>query len=238
MFLTSLAIQNARPKQKSYKLADGDGLHLLVQPNGKKLWRLRYRFAGKENMLAFGSLAAVSLANARSKREAARKLLAEGIDPSQQRKHNKLTAAIAARNTFEAIVEEHLKTLENNHAAPATISKTRWLLQDLAAPLARRPIAQITPAEILVILKKIELSAADAKPPAGCAERSAPCFVSPSRPCARPMTRRSRSKERWLSQSSFIVPPLRTKPSWAPLCSQSTSMTAGLRSARLCSLLR
>jgi integrase len=158
MFLTSLAIQNARPKQKSYKLADGDGLHLLVQPNGKKLWRLRYRFAGKENMLAFGSLAAVSLASARSKREAARKLLAEGIDPSQQRKHNKLTAAIAARNTFAAIVEEHLKTLENNHAASATISKTRWLLQDLAAPLAKRPIAQITPAEVLVILKKIELS--------------------------------------------------------------------------------
>jgi integrase len=158
MFLTSLAIQNARPKQKSYKLADGDGLHLLVQPNGKKLWRLRYRFAGKENMLALGSLGAVSLATARSKREAARKLLAEGIDPSQQRKHNKLTAAIAARNTFAAIVEEHLKTLENNHAAPATISKTRWLLQDLAAPLAKRPIAGITPAEILVVLKKIELS--------------------------------------------------------------------------------
>jgi hypothetical protein len=59
MFLTSLAIQNARPKQKPYKLADGDGLHLLVQPNGKKLWRLRYRFADKENMLALGSLPAV-----------------------------------------------------------------------------------------------------------------------------------------------------------------------------------
>jgi integrase len=158
MFLSALAIQNARPKQKPYKLADGDGLHLLVQPNGKKLWRLRYRFAGKENMLALGPLAAVSLATARSKREAARKLLAEGLDPSHQRKHDKLTAAIAARNTFAAIVEEHLKTLENNRASPATIIKNRWLLQQLAAPLARRPIAQITPAEILVILKKIELS--------------------------------------------------------------------------------
>src|SRR5580693_2826576 len=128
MFLTSLAIQNARPRQKPYKLADGDGLHLLVQPNGKKLWRLRYRFAGKENMLALGSLGAVSLATARSKREAARKLLAEGIDPSHQRKHDKRIASIAARNTFEAIVEEHLKTLENNRASPSTISKNRWLL--------------------------------------------------------------------------------------------------------------
>ena len=80
MFLSALAIQNARPRQKPYKLADGDGLHLLVQPNGKKLWRLRYRFAGKENMLVLGPLAAVSLASARSKREAARKLLAEGVE--------------------------------------------------------------------------------------------------------------------------------------------------------------
>ncbi|MGA8613648.1 MAG: integrase arm-type DNA-binding domain-containing protein [Xanthobacteraceae bacterium] len=158
MFLSALAIQNARPRQKPYKLADGDGLHLLVQPNGKKLWRLRYRFAGKENMLVLGPLAAVSLASARSKREAARKLLAEGVDPSHQRKHDKRTAAIAARSTFAAIVEEHLKTLENSGASPATIIKNRWLLQKLAALLARRPIAQITPAEILVILKRIELS--------------------------------------------------------------------------------
>lgn len=158
MFLTSLAIQNARPRQKPYKLADGGGLHLLVRPSGTKLWRFRYRFAGKENMLALGSLPAVSLASARSKREAARKLIAEGIDPSQQRKHHKLVAAIAARNTFAAIVEEHLQTLADNRAAASTISKNRWLLQDLAAPLSRRPIAEITPVEILVILKKIELS--------------------------------------------------------------------------------
>jgi integrase len=158
MFLTALAIQNARPKQKPYKLSDGAGLHLLVQPNGKKLWRFRYRFAGSEKMLACGALPDVSLASARSKREAARKLIADGIDPSQRKKETKLKAAIAARNTFASIAEEHLTTLETNRAATSTIGKNRWLLLELAAPLAKRPIAEITPAEILVILKRIELS--------------------------------------------------------------------------------
>jgi integrase len=158
MLLSSLAVQNAKPKEKSYKLSDGDGLHLLMLPSGKKLWRFRYKFVGKENMLAFGAFPTVSLASARSKREAARKLIADGIDPSNQRKQDKLTAAIAARNTFAALVEEHLTTLQDSGAASSTIIKNRWLLQELAAPLAKRPIAEITPAEILVILKKIELS--------------------------------------------------------------------------------
>jgi integrase len=155
MLLTTLAIQNARAQAKPHKLADGDGLYLLVGPHGKKLWRFRYRFAGRENMLALGSFPTVSLASARSKREAARKLIADGIGPANQRKQDKLTAA---RNTFAAIVEEHLKTLEGSGAAASTISKNRWLLQELAAPLSRRPIAEITLAEILVILKRIELS--------------------------------------------------------------------------------
>ncbi|MGH6673977.1 MAG: tyrosine-type recombinase/integrase [Xanthobacteraceae bacterium] len=158
MLLTSLAIQNARPQQKPYKLADGDGLYLLVGPGGKKLWRFRYRFAGRENMLALGLFPTVSLSNARSKREAARKLIADGFDPAEKRRQDKLATAIGARNTFAAIVEEHLTTLENSGAARSTISKNRWLLEELAAPLSKRPIAEITPAEILVILKRIELS--------------------------------------------------------------------------------
>ncbi len=86
MFLTQLAIKNAKPRETPYKLRDGHGLFLLVSPNGSKLWRLRYRFSDKQNMLSFGAFPEVSLASARTKRDEARKLLAEGVDPSQQRK--------------------------------------------------------------------------------------------------------------------------------------------------------
>jgi integrase len=158
MALTSLAVQNAKPKEKPYKLSDGSGLHLLVKPNGSKLWRFRYQFAGKENMLAFGSFPEVSLASARGKRDDARKMIADGKDPSQQKKLDKIVAATAANNTFGAIAEEHLAALKENGAAEATLTKVRWLLLDLASPLTKRPIAEITPAEILIILKRYEKS--------------------------------------------------------------------------------
>src|SRR5205807_420424 len=146
-------IQKAPPKDKSYKLPDGGGLHLLIQPNGKRLWRFRYRFAGKENMLALGPFPDISLASARRKRDEARTLVAEGKDPAQKKKEDKLAAAVASRNTFGAIVAEHLENLAAGGAAQTTIEKNRWLLEDLAAPLAKRPISEITPAEILDLLK-------------------------------------------------------------------------------------
>jgi Arm DNA-binding domain len=107
-------------------------------------------------MLSLGAFPEVSLASARTKRDDARKLLAEGIDPSQQKKLDKIAAATAANNTFGAIAEEHLKNLEEGGAAETTLTKNRWLLQTLAAPLTNRPIAEITPAEVLAIFKKVE----------------------------------------------------------------------------------
>jgi hypothetical protein len=104
--LTQFVLTNAKPKAKPYKLTDGGGLHLLVQPSGSKLWRFRYRFNGKENMLAFGSYPEVPLLDARTKRDDARKLLARGIDPSQQKKLDKIASTTAAENTFEAIARE------------------------------------------------------------------------------------------------------------------------------------
>ena len=83
MSLTSVAIENAKRRAKPYSIADGDGLHLLITPNGRKLWRLRYRFAGRPNMLGLGSFPTLLLAGARGKRDAVHKLLADGIDPSQ-----------------------------------------------------------------------------------------------------------------------------------------------------------
>jgi integrase len=158
MVLSTFGIQNAKPKGKRYTLADGNGLHLLVKPTGIKLWRFRYRFASKANMLSFGSYPEVSLATAREKRDEARKLLAAGSDPSQQKKLDKIAAATAANNTFGAIAEEHLASQKEGGTAETTLTKNRWLLQQLAAPLWDRPVAEITPAEILVILRKVEKS--------------------------------------------------------------------------------
>jgi integrase len=154
--LKSFEIDNAKPREKPYQLTDGMGLSLLVKPSGKRLWRFRYHFRGKANMLSLGSFPEVSLAIARGKCNEARKLLAEGKDPSQQRKADKIAAATAANNTFKAVAEEYIGTLEERERAQRTIDKAKWLLHDLASSLSQRPISEITPAEILLILKRIE----------------------------------------------------------------------------------
>jgi integrase len=151
-------IQKARPKDKPYKLSDGAGLHLLVRTSGRKLWRFRYHFDGKEKMISFGSFPEVSLVGARSKRDEARKLLEAGTDPSRKKQLDKIAAATTARNTFGAIAAEHLQNLQERGAAETTMIKNRWYLQKLAAPLTSLPITEITPAEILHLLKRIEKS--------------------------------------------------------------------------------
>jgi integrase len=158
MSLTQFQITKAVAKDKPVKLSDGGGLYLLVQPNGSKLWRFRYRFGGRENMLAFGSFPTVTLAQARERRDEARKLVANGTNPSVQRKLDKIAAAASAENTFGALAVEYLAHMEANGASESTLSKNRWLLEDLASPLAKRPIAEIVAAEILVVLKRIEKS--------------------------------------------------------------------------------
>jgi integrase len=156
MPLTQFAIVKAVAKEKPIKLSDGAGLHLLVQPNGKKHWRFRYRFAGRENMLAFGTFPTVTLAEARSKRDEARKLLAAGSDPAVRKKLDRLAAANAARSTFRAVAEEYIANGQANGAAEGTMIKYRWLLLDLAASLANQPIAEVAPAQVLDILKRVE----------------------------------------------------------------------------------
>ena len=129
MPLTQFAITNAKPAEKDYKLSDGAGLHLLIQRNGSKLWRFRYQFCGRENMLTFGPFPATSLASARTKRDEARALIASGTDPSTKRKLDKIAAATAARNTFGDVAAEHLANLEANGTAATIMKKNRWMLQ-------------------------------------------------------------------------------------------------------------
>ncbi len=156
MALSDLAVKNAAPRERPYKLADGGGLHVLVQPNGNKYWRWKYRHAGKEKLLSFGRYPIITLADARGRRDEAKKLLSAGTDPSVQRKLNKIASVTAAQNTFGAVAAEYLANLEAGGAAPSTMNKNRWLLEDLASSLATRPIAEIVPAEILDLLKWVE----------------------------------------------------------------------------------
>ncbi len=158
MPLSFFDVKAANPKDKPYRLADGDGLYLQIQPNGSKLWRFRYRFAGMEKMLSVGAFPIVSIADARRKRDDARKLLEGGIDPTAQKRLDRLAAETAARTTFGLVAEEYLSNLEANGVAASTLSKNRWLLENLAKPLSSRPVSEITPAEILDLLKRVERS--------------------------------------------------------------------------------
>ena len=158
MRLNHFDISNAKARNKQYLLADGEGLHLLVRPNGHKFWRFRYRFLGIERMLALGSYPATSLADARLRRDEARKLLESGSDPSVKKKLDRIAAETASRNTFGVVAAEYIANLEAGGKAEVTVAKNRWLLEDLAASLANRPIADIQPAELLDLLKRVEKS--------------------------------------------------------------------------------
>lgn len=155
MSLTAVAARNAKPREKSYKLAAGAGLYLEVMPTGAKYWRWKYRHAGKEKRLALGVFPEVALAEARETTERARALLRTGVDPSGQRKTEKLAARMAAETSFEAVGREWLG--KQGHMATVTFDKAKRELEVHAFPwLGARPIAEITPPELLAVLRRVE----------------------------------------------------------------------------------
>jgi integrase len=156
MPLTDTQIKGLRPAQSPAKHSDGGGLHLLVSPAGGKLWRLSYRYDGKQKTLAFGAYPAVSLSDARRKRDDAKRLLASAVDPAQQAKVERTNRLIANTNTFAAIADEFLAKAEREGKADATLIKKRWLLGMAKADLGERPIAEISAAEILAPLRQVE----------------------------------------------------------------------------------
>jgi integrase len=150
MPLTATAIQAAKPREKAYKLFDSGGMFLLVHPNGGRYWRLKYRVHGREKLLALGTYPDVPLAKARERREEARKLIADGVDPSITKQAEKTAAA----DTFRVI---GLEWLAKQKLAPATMEKARWTLDDLLFPdLGEKPISVITAPEVLAVLRRIE----------------------------------------------------------------------------------
>jgi integrase len=156
MALTDTAIRTAKAGEADRKLADEKGLYLLVTTTGSKLWRLKYRVDGKEKKLALGAYPEVSLKDARAARDAARKVAQSGGDPALAKREDRIAKRIASANTFGAIAEEYIAKLEAEKKADVTIGKTRWLLSKLAPALGTRPIAEITPHELLAVLRVSE----------------------------------------------------------------------------------
>ena len=156
MPLTDTRLRQLKPQGKPYKVADGGGLLIHVTPNGSKLWRLRYRFDGKEKLASFGAYPEVSLARAREKRLEAKTLLTEGIDPMALAKAEKAEQAAITEHTFENIAAELVQKLQREGKAETTLSKKQWLLNMANADFGSKPISTIAPATILATLRKVE----------------------------------------------------------------------------------
>ncbi|MBS0250195.1 MAG: integrase arm-type DNA-binding domain-containing protein [Proteobacteria bacterium] len=156
MPLTDTAIRAAKPANKPFKISDGGGLHLLVQSNGAKLWRLAYRFAGKQKTLALGAYPTVTLGKAREGREKAKRLLVDGIDPGAQKRRDKIAAKVSANATFKSIALEYLA--DRRHALTPYYADQllRRLDRDIFPALGHRPIAEIDAPELLDVLRKVE----------------------------------------------------------------------------------
>ena len=159
MALTDVAIRNAKPRAKPYKMGDAFGLFVLIQPSGGKLWRFKYRFDGREKKLAIGTYPVIGLAEARRRRDQARELLAAGKDPSRERQREKLRSQVQAGNTFAAIAEEYCDKRKRDGQkawAASTAARSDYLISLLKVPLGRIPITDIEPADVLAAVRKIE----------------------------------------------------------------------------------
>lgn len=153
--LTAAGAKAAKPKEKQYKIADGKGLYVLVKPNGKKYWRMKYQFGGKEKSLAFGVYPEITLAEARDRRDDSRRLIRQDVDPMAERKEKK-RVQVASANTFEKVANEwfdiHMANKSESHK-----DRTRRILdKDLIPRLGNSPIDQIEPPELLAALRRVE----------------------------------------------------------------------------------
>jgi integrase len=156
MTLSVLSIKAAKPKQAAYKLSDSDGLYVFVGTNGTKSWRMNYRYLGRQKTLSFGVWPEVGLADARAKRDEARRQLAADMDPSEQQKLRQLAKSLAAENTFKSIAEEWLTKLAREQRAEITLDKLKWLLGLAYPSIGNRPVSEIKATELLLVLRKVE----------------------------------------------------------------------------------
>lgn len=172
MALSNTTIRNAKPKAKPYKLADEKGLFLLVQPSGGMLWRMKYRVDGcdadgtpkrVEKKLGFGTYPEVSLKDARDRRDEARRSLANGIDPAEQKRRDLHASKVSAANTFTSVAEAYITKNERDGLAPNTIVKRRWFIRLLQKSIGQRPISEIQPFDVLEAVRPFEAAKNDEK---------------------------------------------------------------------------
>ncbi|AYH04351.1 tyrosine-type recombinase/integrase [Pectobacterium parmentieri] len=155
MALTDIKVRTAKPADKQYKLTDGNGMHLLIHPNGSKYWRLQYRFGGKQKMLALGVYPDVSLADARARRDDARKLLANGSDPGDKKKSDKIEQSEAL--TFrEVAIEWHATNKKWSEEHSRRVLKS--LEDNLFSAIGKRNIAELKTRDLLAPIKAVEQS--------------------------------------------------------------------------------
>jgi integrase len=156
MPLSDTKIRKIKPTGKPYKVADEKGLHLLVSPSGGKLWRMKYRFDGKEKLLSFGAYPDVPLVRAREKRDEARSLIADGVDPADNKRAQKAAKADRAANSFEIIAREWFEARKDKWAPSHSGRLIKRLQNDVFPWIGGRPIAEITAPEVLSVMKRIE----------------------------------------------------------------------------------
>lgn len=150
--LTDTAVRNAKPREKPYKLTDGGGLYVIVNPNGSRWWRFRYRVEGREKLISLGVYPEVSLREARERRDGAKKLHKSGVDPSARRQIEQKVAA----ETFEAVAREWFAKFSVNWAPSHSEKVIRRMELDLFPWIGSRPIREITAPELLTCLRRIE----------------------------------------------------------------------------------
>jgi integrase len=160
MMLKDITVRNAKPKDKTYRLFDGGGLYLEVLPAGGRYWRFKYRFAGKERRLAFGVYPDVSLADARERRDQARKVLAAGNDPGELKKEAKRLATLQAENNFESIAREWRESQKHRWVNKYYQTMIVRLERHVFPKLGNRPITEISAPEILSVMRVVEKSGA------------------------------------------------------------------------------
>lgn len=157
MPLTPLAIKALKPAEKAYDKGDGGSLFLKVTPSGGRLWRLKYRFGGKQKTLALGAFPIVSLADARAGRDEAKRLLAQGIDPGAVKQDRKKAASevvvVDPGNKFGQVAQEFVLKRKREGAAPATLDKMAWYMDALGAGILAKPIADVTYDDLLARLQ-------------------------------------------------------------------------------------
>jgi integrase len=156
MALTDTAIRTAKPAEKATKMADSGGLYLLLSPNSSKWWRLDYRFLGKRKTLSMGVYPTVGLKAARDKRDEAKRLLADGIDPGEERKIQKAARHERAENSFEVVAREWFAKFSPNWASSHADKIIRRLERDVFPWIGGNPIAEIKASDLLRAIKKIE----------------------------------------------------------------------------------